>query len=164
MAGSPIVDELQRVIAIGGVPAVLSFLNKRTPHRFTGIYRYDGAVLRNLALCDRSAPDLRRGDDVSMRDAYCALVQEARMGGQLVFDDARTDSRQLHKPGTPVVSYCGVLLRDERGEPFGTLCHFDVQRCEAPAHDIATLRAAAPILFAFLRGAGAGEASDPPPV
>ena len=38
-----------RIALSDGVHAALRYLNSRTPHRFTGVYRYDGDVLRNMA-------------------------------------------------------------------------------------------------------------------
>jgi hypothetical protein len=143
--------ELVRTLESKGLHEGLRLLNNRTPHRFTGIYRYDGDMLRNLHLVDALTPELRTGADVPMGDAYCAIVGDTRE--PLVFEDARRDVRFTHKERSPVVCYCGVLLRDERGEPFGTLCHYDVMPCEAPTHDIPLLEAAAPIVFQLLRTA-----------
>ena len=42
------------------VHAALHYLNARTPHRYTGIWRYEGELLRNEALYDRSNPTLRK--------------------------------------------------------------------------------------------------------
>lgn len=146
--------EFEATLDSAGVHAALVFLNKRTSHRFTGIYRYDGEMLRNVALVDKFAPDARTGGDVTMGDAYCALVRDADLGDELVFEDAADDPRFEPKPGSPVVSYCGVLLRDEAGKPFGTLCHYDVRRCQAPSHDTALLHAAGPRLLERLRTNG----------
>jgi hypothetical protein len=63
-----------RVALRDGLHTALRYLNSRTPHRFTGVYRYDGEVLRNMALFDRSAPETQRGIDIPMADAYCANV------------------------------------------------------------------------------------------
>jgi hypothetical protein len=37
-----------------GVHAALEHLNHRTPHRYTGLFRFDGEMLRNEALFDRN--------------------------------------------------------------------------------------------------------------
>jgi hypothetical protein len=62
-----------------GVHAALEYLNHRTPHRYTGLFRFDEEMLRNEALFDRHQPSVRQGLDVPMAVAYCALVgrQEA---------------------------------------------------------------------------------------
>ena len=63
-------DELTQVseaLRAGGLHAALALLNARTVHRFTGIYRYDGDTLRNVALFDRFAPDdVEHGADAPM--------------------------------------------------------------------------------------------------
>jgi len=146
----PALVELSRILeSAGGLVAALRFLNGRTPHRFTGIYRYDGDMLRNVRLVDTFDERVTKGDDVAMADAYCAIVGERRE--DMMFSDAKNDPRFAHKPGSPVVCYCGVLLVDERGEPFGTLCHFDVKPCQAPTNDMPLLRAAAPQILRAIR-------------
>ena len=137
-----------------GVHACLRLLNSRTPHRFTGIYRYDGDMLRNVALYDRFDPVATRGDDVAMTDAYCAIVGATQC--PLEFVDARTDGRFAHKSGSSVVSYCGALIRDEAGRPFGTLCHYDVRACQASGTELALLEAVAPFVMARLRAEASG--------
>lgn len=141
--------EFQRILASEGLHPALSFLNRRTPHRFTGVYRYDGEMLRNVALLDRYLPETTRGDDVAMVDAYCSIV--GKTGAPLEFSDSRSDSRFGHLPGSAVVCYCGVPIRDVQGRPFGSLCHFDTQRCEPRRSDAALLAAAAPLIWQALR-------------
>lgn len=133
----------------GGLEAALKYLNSRTPHRFTGIYRYDGEMLRNERLYDRADPEQFQGDDVSMQDAYCALV--GQQGESLTFIDVNQDGRITVKSGSPVIAYCGVLIRDAAGQPFGSLCHFDIQPCQARLSDVPLLEAAAPLVYQALR-------------
>ena len=138
--------ELTHILSTDGLPGVLRFLNDRTPHRFTGMYRYDGDMLRNISLFDRYAPETVRGDDIALDDAYCSVVKET--GEFLAFDDARTDGRFPYTPQSPVMSYCGVLLRDANGNPFGALCHFDPEPCQPRISDVPLLEAAGPLLVA----------------
>ena len=149
-------DEVLKFLESGGVHEALRYLNSRTPHRFSGIYRYDGEILRNEALFDRDAPGLRRGDDVAMVDAYCALVGQSQQ--PLEFGDIHTDNPIAVKAGSPVVSYCGVLIRSEDGAPFGTLCHFDFLPCQERSSDIPLLEAIAPHIFKALE---AGDVRRP---
>ncbi len=153
MPSFPIVQEVQARLEGSGLHGALALLNSRTPHRFTGAYRYDGEVLRNEGLYDRFLPESTRGDDVPMPLAYCALVGERNCG--LQFADAREDPRFAWKPGSPVVSYCGALLRDESGRPYGTLCHFDALRCEPNLTELDQLDQVAPLIFRWLRARGA---------
>lgn len=66
-------DQFRRALR-GGVYAALRYLNSHTLHRFTGVYQYDGEMLRNTALFDRFDPQQQRGIDVPLADAYCANV------------------------------------------------------------------------------------------
>lgn len=145
----PELIELKSILATRGLHEVLRFLNDRTPHRFTGLYRYDGDMLRNVCLFDRYSPEARRGDDVVMKDAYCSIAKEA--GEHLAFADARTDGRFPHKNGSPVISYCGVVLRDPDGKPFGALCHYDTSPCQPRISDMPLLEAAGPLLVEAAR-------------
>jgi hypothetical protein len=137
-----------RVALRDGLHTALRYLNSRTPHRFTGVYRYDGEVLRNMALFDRSAPETQRGIDIPMADAYCANVGRER--APLEFADAKEDGRFPHLPGSPVVCYSGVLISSRESVPYGTLCHYDTMRCETRISDIPLLQAAAPLIYEAL--------------
>lgn len=134
----------------GGVHAALRYLNGRTPHRFTGVYRYEGDMLRNVALFDRHEPDRLVGIDISMADAYCANVERSRQA--LEFSDSKTDGRFSYLPGSPVVCYSGVLISSPQGEPYGTLCHYDVRHCETRTSDLPLLKAAVPFIYEALDG------------
>jgi len=144
---APILDEFRAALR-DGVHASLRYLNRRTPHRFTAVYRYDGEMLRNVALFDRSKPEEQRGADVPMADAYCANVGRNRE--PLEFADASADGRFPYLPGSPVVCYSGVLISSPEGVPYGTLCHFDILRCEPRTSDIPLLKAAAPLIYELL--------------
>ncbi len=127
-----------------GLHAALRLLNERTPHRFTGIYRYDGDMLRNVILFDVHDRQLLRGDDIPMSASYCALLQDD-FDGAIEFDDPGSDAlAKARSHLSPVVSYCGVLLVDAGGEPFGSLCHYDLKPCQARTSDLAMLRSLAP--------------------
>ena len=132
-------DVLQRT----GLHGALRFLNGRTPHRFTGVYRYDGPVLRNVGLFDQFNPEQAQGDDAPIENTFCSLVPG--FGGALAFADATADPRVAHVV-TPVVSYCGVQLRGGDGIALGTLCHFDLNPCESRTSDLQLLEMLAPLL------------------
>lgn len=127
--------------------AALEYLNRRTPHRYTGLFRFDGETLRSEVLFDRNQPSVRQGLDVPMAVTYCSLVgrQEAPVN---ILDAALDPLAQ--GIDTPVISYCGVLIRDERGQAYGTLCHYDMQRCQERTTDLPLLEAAAQLLYQHL--------------
>ncbi len=146
MAPDPLQDlslAFEEALQRTGLHGALRFLNARTPHRFTGLYRFDGRQLRNIVLFDQFNPDQVKGNDAPIENTFCSLVPES--GGALAFAEARKDPRVSHI-STPVVSYCGVQLRDSQGAPFGTLCHFDLKPCETRTSDLQFLAMLAPML------------------
>ena len=132
-----------------GLHGALRFLNGRTPHRFTGVYRYDGPMLRNVGLFDQFNPEQAQGDDAPIGNTFCSLVP--RFGGALAFYEARNDPRVSHIQ-TPVVSYCGIQLRDGNGVALGTLCHFDLKPCEPRTSDLQFLEMLGPLLQRTIMG------------
>lgn len=139
-------DTAEAVLAEFGVQHALRFLNELTPHRFTGVYRFDHPVLRNLRLFDRENPELEIGADSPLRETYCSIVGEQQ--APFFTPDAARDARLGEHPAREhVVSYTGVLLRDEHGVPFGTLCHFDLRPQPVPRETIGLLEHMAPLIL-----------------
>jgi hypothetical protein len=153
------VAELQNTLEEDGLHAALAFLNGRTPFRFTGVYRFDGEMLRNVCLFDRWSPGDIQGADAPMAETFCAIVRRAR-DDALEVDDGRSDERFPWMANNAVVSYCGALLRDSEGRPYGTLCHFDVQHCEPSRHELSLLKEAAPLVYRFLSDAAPPSGVD----
>ena len=133
-----------------GVHAALDYLNQRTPHRYTGVFRFDGEVLRNEVLFDRHQPTVRQGADAPMAATYCALVGRQQVPLQIL--DAAVDPRD-REIDTTVISYCGVLIRDAQGQAYGTLCHYDLQRCQQRTTDLPLLETAAQLLYQHMHPA-----------
>ncbi|HEX8659511.1 MAG TPA: hypothetical protein VF690_18365 [Hymenobacter sp.] len=146
------IAEFAALLQQQGVHAALGYLNHRTPHRYTGVYRFDGDMLRSEVLFDRNMVDLRQGADAPMATTYCALVGRYEAPIQIL--DATVDPLALGIE-TPVISYCGALIRDEQGKAFGTLCHYDLQRCQERTTDQPLLNAAAQLLYQQLYPNGA---------
>jgi len=140
------IQEFKNILESSGVHSALHFLNKRTPHRFTGIYRYDQETLRNLALYDVYNPELEKGEDAPMQFTYCSLLKNYET---LEINNAAEDIRVKDKIITPVISYFGVLMRDLHGAPIGSLCHFDMQPCDERLTDFPLLESAAKILSQY---------------
>ena len=140
----------EAILCSAGISAALGFLNARTPHRFTGIYRYDGDMLRNEYLYDQFHTEVVKGEDVPLAQAYCSIV--AHTGAALEILDTAALSPNQVIAGSSVISYCGVLIRDQQGEPFGALCHFDLKPCQARVSDLPLLEAVAPLFFIALSG------------
>ncbi len=144
-----VMAKVLRSLERGGLVAALRTLNARSAHRFTAVYRVDGATLRNVALVDAEDDQVQIGEDVPLAASYCSLVT----AGDRTFttEDAREDDRLRQHPARAAVrSYCGVVLRDAEGRPVGTLCHFDLSPCDIPVSEIPLLEAMAPHVAARL--------------
>ncbi|GAA4054887.1 hypothetical protein GCM10022409_47520 [Hymenobacter glaciei] len=141
------IAEFATLLQQQGVHAALGYLNHRTPHRYTGVWRFDGDMLRSEVLFDRNLDDVRQGADAPMAATYCSLVGRYEAPVQIL--DAAVDPQALGID-TPVISYCGALMRDDQGKAFGTLCHYDVQRCQERTTDQPLLNAAAQLLYQAL--------------
>ncbi|GAC1537810.1 MAG: hypothetical protein NVS2B4_17900 [Ramlibacter sp.] len=120
---------LAHVLTRDGLHSALKLLNGRTAFRFTGVYSFDGDILRNVGLFDRWAPDRLEGADAPIGQTFCAIT--AKLNDALVVSDGRRDPRHPWMQGNSVVSYCGVPIRAESGQAIGTLCHFDDQPCQS---------------------------------
>ncbi|MGH7664626.1 MAG: hypothetical protein ACRENI_10080 [Gemmatimonadaceae bacterium] len=144
-----VVDEFGDILGEKGVHAALRFLNARTSHRFTGIYRFDPPTLRNVRLYDKENPRLDVGADAPMRETYCSIVGETR--GPFATGDTRSDPRLVTHPAREsVIAYCGVPLGSQ-----GTLCHFDLTPRPTCEDEIDVLQAAAPLIESRLMKDGA---------
>lgn len=144
------VAKIRHVLEEHGVLSALRILNGRAPHRYTGIYKYTPDILKNLYLVDAFDQEVTKGSDVSLEDAYCVILSYER---KVAF--GRTEDAPCPvKLASPVVSYCGVLLMRSNGEPFGSLCHYDVARCQEPSTQMPYLEAIAPHIVAKLEAEG----------
>lgn len=126
----------------------LWFLNARTPHRFTGVFRFDSNLLRSVALVDKWNASVERGTDVDVALAYCAHLK--RTGRPLEVEHGPSDSRVPWMASSPVVSYCGAPILDETGQPWGALCHYDDKACEAKNSDMPLIVAAAALIYSYV--------------
>jgi len=145
----PEVGEFTTLLQQQGVHAALEYLNHRTPHRYTGLFRFNGDVLHSEALFDRNQPNVQQGFDAPLATTYCALVGIQQVPLHII--DATQDPRGLVH--SPTISYCGVLIRDAQGHPYGTLCHYDLQRCQERTTDVPLLEAAAALFYQHLHPA-----------
>ncbi|HEY8355951.1 MAG TPA: hypothetical protein VIL30_00715, partial [Ramlibacter sp.] len=117
--------EIEHELARRGLLGALQVLNARVPHRFTGVYRLDGPLLRNVALADKhlhlEPVDLRV---VPFKDSFC---QFALRDGLFLTCESGNDERLVGHPYSGVVGcYVGVPIARADGAMAGTLCHFDL--------------------------------------
>ena len=151
--------EITSMLDRGRLHDALRFLNERTRHRFTGVYRFDPPLLRSLCLFDRENPAVTLGGDTPMRESYCSIVGS----GAAPFGTAHAgrDGRLAGHPARGVVlAYCGVPLVLPDGSCAGSLCHFDPRPRLVPRREVPLLECAAGLIAAALasRLSGAGAA------
>lgn len=140
------VEAFREALAEGGIPAALKFINARSPHRFTSIYRFDGSTLRNLYLYDRANPEFGLFPDAPLGESYCSIV--SKTAAAFATHDSLRDRRvEGHPKREMVLSYCGIPLVREDGTMFGTLCHFDFVPHEIAADEVEYLEAVAPYIL-----------------
>ena len=139
---SAVVAEFRRLSTEKGLQAGLKFLNRRAPHRFTGVFRFDPPELCNVALAD-AWNESNLLDSAPLEETFCGLVRTT--GDAFLTGDGKVDPRlNGHVLAQNAVrSYCGVMLLDGEGQPIGTLCHFDSQPCDISVQELDVLHAAA---------------------
>ena len=146
-----LVRTFARMLDRSGLHAALEWLNARARYRFTGVYRFDGAVLRNVALFDRENPLMHLGNDAVLRETYCGLVAAARAPFETA--DGRRDPRARLLPAREtVLAYCGVPVMTGDAGCVGTLCHFDPRPRLLAAGEGPLLERCASLLAPTLRG------------
>jgi CheY-like chemotaxis protein len=145
------IRDFHAVLDAQGLHQALGFLNRRTTHRFTGVFQFEGKLLRALNLFDREHPDPAKGHDSPLLQTYSAIVEAERQ--PFVVWDAHADPRLAHHPARDRErAYCGVLLRTAEGLPFGTLCHFDPSPREPNHGTLSLLLLVAPIVSSAVSG------------
>ena len=138
-----------------GLHAALRWLNARTRYRFTGVYRFDGPVLRNLALFDRENPAMHLGNDAVLRETYCGLVAASRAPFETA--DGQRDSRVTVPARETSLAYCGVPVLTAEDACVGTLCHFDPRPRLLAAGEVPLLERCAALLAPVVSGARRGD-------
>lgn len=109
-----------RLLHEGRLHDALGYLNDRTRYRFTGLYRADAPLLRNVGLFDRENPDLDASGAVTNLDETYSLC------------------------------HAGVSIRLANGRSWGTLCHFDLRPRLLSADEVRALQTVAPVVTAWL--------------
>ena len=142
---SDLVQQFSARLENGGLHDALAFLNARTRHRYTGVFRFEPPMLQSVELYDRENPPLRFTHNVPLRDTYCAFVAAAG----LAFDTENSlfDSRlKLHSARETIRAYHAVPLYGDGEVCFGSLCHWDVRPRLIPTAEIPLLLAVAAIV------------------
>ena len=109
-----------------GTQASVDYLNAGVPHRYTGVYRIESGMFRNVVLTDKLGeikPEYL--EVVPFEASFCQfVVREGVFRTENSALDARLDG---HPYQGVVVCYHGVPMMGRDGELLGTLCHFDLQ-------------------------------------
>lgn len=141
--------QLETRLARDGLGGALQFLNARVPHRFTGVYRLDGPMLRNVALADKhlhlEPVDLKV---VPLKDSFCQFVLRDTIF--LTSESGRDERLAGHPYGGVVGCYVGVPISRSAGTLDGTLCHFDLASHPITDDEFLLLERAARLLPPFL--------------
>jgi hypothetical protein len=147
-------SEVAQALRGEGALAALRLLNGGTRFRFTGLYRVEPPLLRNIHLFDRENPNLIVSGAVSpLSTGYCGIA--CSTGEPFVTTDSRKDARlDSHPARESMISYCGVPIRARSGIAWGTLCHFDVRRRLAPPGETTLLEALVPVFTEWLGDQG----------
>jgi GAF domain-containing protein len=140
-----VVGEFTVLLEHEGLHSALAFLNRRTRHRYTGLYRFEPPMLRSVCLFDRENPSLHIGGDSPMQETYCSIV--GQLEGSFSTSDAPGDERlATHPARVSVQAYCGSPIVNDAGTCVGSLCHFDVRPRLVPANEIPVLEVIARLL------------------
>lgn len=142
MLSNDALNELRLALRSGLLPG-LRYLNARTPHRFTGIFKYENKNLRNLFLVDREDVHAQPWPTFPATHSYCGIMHDTAR--PFVTGNAHLDERLIEHPARDqVISYCGVPLRAPSGELYASLCHFDYRPILFSATDLEFVCDAAP--------------------
>lgn len=143
------VDAFLDVVRRSGVEESLAWLNSGVPHRFSAIYRFEGALLRNEFLFDKKGaarPEFLLA--VPFEVSFCRF---ALRDGSFRTDNSAADERLRDHPYRGVVvSYHSVPVMTREGGIWGTISHFDTEAIHLADEEFELLKAAALELPAFL--------------
>ena len=146
-------ENLRAALSDGGPDALLEYLNKGVPHRYTAVYRFDGELLRNVLLCDKLdqvRPDFLLA--VPFKHSFCQFVLRDQA---FRTEDSRHDKRLDGNPYQGVViSYHSVPLTTPDGALWGTMSHFDMKSHPLTDDEFQLLEGAAKLLSGQLKQLG----------
>lgn len=144
-------DEVAAALRSAGVVAALGYLNARVRVRFTGIYRPDPPLLRNVHLFDRENPRLNvSGTVIALVDGYCGIT--CATNAPFATSDSRADPRLRSHPARDcMLSYVGVPIRIDN-TVWGTLCHHDLRPRIIQPSELPVLEQVVPLFAEWVCG------------
>lgn len=148
---TPRLSALRAAFDEHGLYGGLRHLNEPVEHRYTGVYRLQDAIFKNIALYDKEGqmrPEFLA--EVPLEDSFCQfVVRDGLFRTENSGEDHRLDG---HKYQGVLLTYHGVPVLDDRGVLYGTLCHFDALRRNISDEDFELLQQAARWVPAYLQG------------
>lgn len=140
---------LRSTLESAGLRAGLEYLNRRVPHRYTIIYKFDGDAFYGMVVVDKlKEPIPVLFKKVPFEDSFCRYTLEAGVfQTQASMQDYRLDGH-LHQ--ATVQSYTGLPLTNAKGDFYGTFCHLDTIPQPLSDEEFAFLQRAAALLGAYL--------------
>ena len=144
---------LKSQLDTGGIMAALKYLNSRIDHRFTAIYKFQGAMQRAVFLYDKQGHSSTRFNAIATSETLGRFITASQPFG---VTNSATDAF-LNENGhrSLVTSFYGVALSRAGAKPTGSLCHFDLKPQTLPSPvERDFLNRARSLLFVRLNGFG----------
>lgn len=140
---------LQTTLETEGLNAALEGLNRRVPHRYTVIYRFDGDAFYSVAVFDKQGePPPVLFKRVPFTDSFCQFtVGEGEFRTENSMGDRRLDGH-IHQAN--VQSYTGLPIDDASGNLYGTFCHLDMVPRKLDESEFVFLKQATRVLSKYL--------------
>lgn len=142
------IADFKAVLAKHGLPGALEFLNRRAPHRFTAVYKLDGAAMLNLGIYDRLGEVPSPLPPTPNEHSLCDYVtaKQAFVSENVLDDPRLTDHFQRGR----INAYVGVPLSRGPQHLYGTLCQMDPQAQKLSDSEYRFLEMVAPLLLDYL--------------
>jgi hypothetical protein len=122
---------LKSKLDAGGVMAALKYLNSRTDHRFTAIYKFQGSMQRAVFLCDKQGHPDTRFNAIATSESLGRFITVSEPFG--VANSATDEFLSEHGHSSVVTSFYGLSLPLTGTRPTGSLCHFDLKPQALPS-------------------------------
>ena len=102
-----VVGQFKAVLKADGLVVAMRWLNDRVPYRFTGIFAFDGDMLRNICLIDKENESTTNCSAQPITESYCMYIH--RTAERFSVEEASGDMRVGAHPKR---RNCAVLLRN----------------------------------------------------
>jgi hypothetical protein len=140
-------DEIEgnfaRILKELGMHRALGYLNLRTWHRYTGVYRFHHSHLRCVSLFDRENLSVKGAPDEPLTSTFAVIV--AKFSTSFTTMDSLDDPRLGDHGGRwHVRAFHAVPLTNYAERCFGALVHWDTEPQTLPQREMRLLAMVAP--------------------